>query len=240
MQPPSSAQEQFDRELDAVRQYLDAAAAEIVSPLSELVSARIRAAAPHLYAAFVLAAAYNQQDDSCSMQTRVSLAAALEMLSVALSIHQLLAVSTATDLDKSLIGSAILAGDYCFGRAARLAAQTDNPRIVALFSTALQDISENNLRVLFDNRTDTTGAASAGRLGILLRSGAAAGLELSDLSAQERQTVLQLVARSAEKQRNAQASPVSFDADLLAALPVPHQERWRALQRRFAAAASGN
>ncbi len=238
MQPPSSAQEQFDRELDAVRQYLDAAAAEIVSPLSELVSARIRGA-PHLYAAFVLAAAYNQQDDSCSMQAARLPRRRPRNAQRRPQHPPVLAVSTATDLDKS-DRQRDSGGDYCFGRAARLAAQTDNPRIVALFSTALQDISENNLRVLFDNRTDTTGAASAGRLGILLRSGAAAGLELSDLSAQERQTVLQLVARSAEKQRNAQASPVSFDADLLAALPVPHQERWRALQRRFAAAASGN
>ncbi len=240
MQPSSPAQEQFDRELNAVRQHLAAAAAEIVSPLSELVSARIRAAMPHLYAAFVLAAAYNQKDDDGSVQTRVSLAAALEMLSIALSIHQLLAASSATDLDKSLIGSAILAGDYCFGRAARLAAQTDNPRIVALFSTALQDISENNLRALFESYAAATDTASAGRHSILLRSGAAAGLELSDLTAQDRRTVLQLVARSAENQRNAQVSPVTLDADLLAALPRAHQERWRALQRRFAAAASGN
>ena len=66
MQPPSSAQEQFDRELDAVRQYLDAAAAEIVSPLSELVSARIRAAAPHLYASSSCAATANKTVALCN------------------------------------------------------------------------------------------------------------------------------------------------------------------------------
>jgi octaprenyl-diphosphate synthase len=239
MQPSSPAQEQFDRELDAVRRHLAAAAAEIVSPLSELVSARIRAAMPHLCAAVVLAAAYNQQDDDSSMQTRVSLAAALEMLHIALSIHQLLAAASATDLDKSLIGSAILAGDYCFGRAARLAAQTDNPRIVAIFSHALQDISENNLRALFDNRTAAPGTP-AGSLSILLRSGAAAALELSNLSDSDRRTVLQLAACSAAMQHTAPATPALLDADMLATLPASHQERWCALQRRFTSAAAGN
>jgi len=225
---------QLDSELRSVQQSLTSTAAELGSPLSELVASRIRTAAPYRCAAIVLAAAYRQQDDSAAIEPRVSLATALEMLHVALGVHRLLVDSPAVNLDKSFIGSAILAGDYCFGRAARMAAQTDNPRIVTIFSRALQDVSEARLRMLFEEqspaRNTSTEDNSDNNLDILIRSGAAAGLELSDISACCSQAVCELAAAVADAYRQSPPAAVTFRPDLLALLPRPHQERWLAVQ----------
>lgn len=48
------------------------------------------------------------------------------------------------------MGSTILAGDTCFSHAALLAARTDHPQVVAIFSQSLQNVSEKQLRILFD------------------------------------------------------------------------------------------
>ena len=191
-----------------------------------MVQARIRAASPYLCAALVLAAAYDPQQAGAGLEKRILLAAALEMLHVALGVHQLLVASTVAGLDKSFIGSAILAGDYCFGRAARMAAQTNNPRIVAIFSQALQDVSEGHLRTFFGGQPASEDVPAYDGLGILLRSGAAAALELSDLATQDKQIVRQLAAHIAATRHTAPAA--RLDVAILAHLPVPHQQRWLA------------
>jgi geranylgeranyl pyrophosphate synthase len=72
------------------------------------------------------------------------------MLYIAQRVHQLLLDQDTESMDKSLMGSIILAGDFCFSRAADLAVRTENPGIVAVFSTALKRLSEDNLREIFD------------------------------------------------------------------------------------------
>ena len=88
----------------------------------------------------------------------VSLAAAIEMLHSATLVHD-------DVIDGSLLrrgnptlnalwssGATILAGDFIFARAAVFAAETDNVRVMRIFSETLMTICEGELRQLFDLR----------------------------------------------------------------------------------------
>lgn len=149
---PTAAQH-LQAELTAVQQQLSSAIEELYPPLSELVRAQFKVATPPLRAAIVLTAGVGEPDTEALRENRIFLAAALEMLYIALHIHHLLVMSTQTNgenaADKSLLGSIILAGDYCFSRSAILAARTNNPEVVMLFSTALKIVSEGKLRQYF-------------------------------------------------------------------------------------------
>ena len=68
----------------------------------------------------------------------------LEMLFVAHSIHGLLLTAVREGMDKSVMGSTILAGDYCFSHSAVLATGTESPQVVAIFAQALKTVSEGN------------------------------------------------------------------------------------------------
>ena len=68
-----------------------------------------------------------------------------------LNVHKLLLQQDIEPTDKSLLGGTILAGDYCFSQSANMAVQTDNPAVVDIFSQALKETSEGNLRHLFDH-----------------------------------------------------------------------------------------
>jgi geranylgeranyl pyrophosphate synthase len=148
----------FQAELDEVAQQLATMSEELYAPLSELLRAEIKQAQPLVRAAFVLTASIEAQgneqrhpaDAQLVRQKRIWLAAALETLTVALHIHKLLFRQQQRDhtVDKSLMGSVILAGDYCFSRAASLAARTAHPEVVTIFSRALMSISEGHLRQL--------------------------------------------------------------------------------------------
>ena len=96
------------------------------------------------------------------------------MLYIAQRVHHLLLQQQTEAMDKSLMGSIILAGDFCFSRAADLAVRTENPDIVQVFSDALKRLSENNLRTLFDQDTQ-----QMQRDGELLVSGIEAALLLA-------------------------------------------------------------
>ena len=140
-------------ELDEVQQQLSTAVDELYSPLSDLVRSQLRQAAPLARAAVVLTAGVGAPDTIDLREKRILLASALEMLYVALHIHRrLLTTVPATDgdtPDKSLLGSIILAGDYCFSRAATLAARTNSPAVVMIFATALKTVNEGHLRQYF-------------------------------------------------------------------------------------------
>lgn len=109
---------------------------------------------------------------------RIYLASALEMLYIALNVHKSLLNFPVGDLstngvmvrtekrpnaeqevehaelaqtDKLVMGSTILAGDYCFSRAAAMATKTGDPLIVDTFSGALKRVSEEHLRSIFDS-----------------------------------------------------------------------------------------
>jgi len=91
----------------------------------------------------------------CDRSTIVSLAASVEMLHTATLVHDDI-------IDHSLIrrgsptlyavwndGATVLAGDYLFARAASMAAETDNVRVVTIFSDALMTICDGELREVF-------------------------------------------------------------------------------------------
>jgi octaprenyl-diphosphate synthase len=187
MNTQSAQLTELEAELRAVHTLLAVAADGLGSPLGELVRAEIKQAAPPLRAALVLVAGYDPAGDDGARQRRVALAAALEMLTIALHIHRRLVDGTGQqrangdDLELSLIGSTILAGDYCFSRAAALAAQTDSPKVVSIFAQALQTVSEGQLRVLFYGDAppfdDNT---------VLLRAGANAAVELAGVTLETR------------------------------------------------------
>ncbi len=145
----------FGRELSEVRALLNNSLVDLYPPLSSLALAHMRRVQPNLRAAIVLAVGVGASESDAKRGQRIALAAALEMQAIALSIHRLLLDAAGEDgsIDKSLLGSTILTGDYCFSRAAVLATHTDSPIVVAYFSQALRTISEGHLRRLLENET---------------------------------------------------------------------------------------
>lgn len=238
-EPLTEASQQFQEELDLVRSEMIQAVSGLGSPLRELVLRRIEDAAPPYRAALVLAAGYNSTDTE-TMQ-RIRLGAALEMLHVSLGIHQLLLGASmpasavdGPDLaeDRSFIGSTILAGDFCFSLAAQMAAATRSPAAVAVFAQALQDASEERLRALHPTPQSAplAGQASDERVRdeTLLRAGATAALEFSDVPASLLPTVRKLSAAiTAETCRS--WSPSAAWEDASDKLPPGHALRWQAL-----------
>jgi geranylgeranyl pyrophosphate synthase len=166
----------FIAEIDEVQSTLLAATADLTSPLGDLVRAQIRRSQPPICGAVVLAVAQPAVDagapaaEDGSRRKRIVLAAALEMLHVALNVHRLLVNAALREqqsageisLDPSFIGSTILAGDYCFSRAAQMAAQTDHARVVAIFALTLQTVSEGLLREQFARGNEQTNAQNPG------------------------------------------------------------------------------
>ena len=140
-------------ELAQVHRYLVAAIDELYSPLRDLVQAQLKQAEPLARAAVVLTVALGHPDTTELREKRLYLAAALELLYVAQQIHRLLLAEVETSKefapDKSVLGSVILAGDYCFSRAAIWAAQTDCPAVVTILANAIKMVNEGNLRQRF-------------------------------------------------------------------------------------------
>ncbi len=219
---------QFTEEMNAVRQLLDESGAALEMPLRALVEAQIEQSRPEIHAAVVLATAVAAAaDDGALRQQRINLAAALEMLYVALNVHKLLLRDDPTPADKSLLGGTILAGDYCFSQAANLAVKTNHAQVVTIFSEALKETSEGNLRYLFAEAAPRFSEHQA-----LCRSGVQAGAALVG-SAELAGLVDPLIAlveifiHSYET-----GAPVSPEAtSLIARLPEPQRTRAAYLQK---------
>jgi octaprenyl-diphosphate synthase len=143
----------LESEVRAVFRTLEEAINELYAPLGELVHGQLTQGFVPVRTGVILAASAGAFDTAELREQRICLAAALEMLHIALSIHKLLIADPHLhDLDnaeKSRIGSIILAGDYCFSRSAILAARTDSPQVVEQFAIGLKIISERRLRRLF-------------------------------------------------------------------------------------------
>lgn len=139
-------------ELAEVEAEMQAALTDLFPPFSQMIDARLRAQGPLTRAAIVLTAGTGEPDTAALRGKRISLAAALEMLHLALAVH--MAIGSVSGVDtaqfQSLLGSTILAGDYCFSRSAELAVRTGDPVVVEIFSEALKRVSEGNLRRFFD------------------------------------------------------------------------------------------
>ena len=153
-------------ELTAVEGLLQGAVVALYAPLTELAHSQIKKAYPYRCAKVVLASGVSAPDSDLLRQQRLYLAAALEMLHIALAIHQLLLVGNGRNDDddenpnqRSITGSVILTGDFCFTQSAILAAKTNNVRVVEIFSETLKTVSERILRQLFAQRNEYVPAA---------------------------------------------------------------------------------
>jgi geranylgeranyl pyrophosphate synthase len=86
----------------------------------------------------------------------VSLAASVEMLHTATLVHDDLIDGALLRRGKSTVnarwnmGATVLTGDYLFARAAALAAETDNVRVMRIFANTLMTICSGELRQIFD------------------------------------------------------------------------------------------
>lgn len=229
----------FNAELGAVHAEMLESLSDLSDPFSALIESRIRNAGVPLHAALVLASGYDSSDPD--PRARIHLAAALEMLHVALGIHQLLLESSSVDTDgqperdqRSFIGSTILAGDFCFSRSAQMAARTDNPTIVAIFAEALQDVSESLLRRLLSEKDGQSAGDDSSYFETLMRYGARAAHELSDLPPKIRPTLQELAEGSirislAPSMPRQDTTPSPDDwPGLVESLPAAHRARWEA------------
>ena len=214
----------FERELSQVCDLLDDSFSDLYSPLNALALSHQRHVQPYLRAAIVIAAGIGTKEPDGKHDQRVALAAALEMQAIALSIHRLLLEAGGEDgsLDKSLLGSTILAGDYCFSRAAVLATHTDSPVVVAYFSQALRTISEGHLRCLLENEPMLYDEDRE-----LMEAGVRAVGQLVDLTADAQEIAWAHIDAALAYRRTGAPVPV-FPLDRLGAA---QQARWFAFAR---------
>lgn len=233
----------LELEIEEVESALITATTELTNPLGDLVRSQIKHSQPLIYGALVLAVSKPQtpvQEANTLHRKRILLAAALEMLHIALNVHRLLVNaaiqkqdSGENSLDRSFIGSTILAGDYCFSRAAQMAAQTDHPKVVAAFSLALQSVSEGLLREQFNSSVNTY---DEGRQ--LLTSGAQAAALLIELSEkQQQQAVLfsqEIASQWANRRQGIQSGQPSAAPAAVATFPPYWQMLYEWLQSQAA------
>ena len=217
----TTATQALRAELDEVQQQMSGAVDELYSPLRDLVRSQLRLAAPSVRAAVVLAAGVGAPDTNDLREKRILLASALEMLYIALHIHRRLLTNATTNSgdtgDKSWLGSIILAGDYCFSRAAILAARTNSPEVVMIFATALKIVNEGNLRQHF-----TKEETSFDENQKLFEAGARAATTLANLPPE---TINALADFGATL-----AGPNPSGVPVLAQITAEQKARWIALQ----------
>ena len=232
------AREQFQTELQEVDQQLEAAGAELYPPLEYLARGQLTQVRPLVRAAMALTAGVGSPDNPKLRQQRLMLAAALEMLHIALRIHRLLLVgSINSDGDsnqRSITGSVILTGDYCFTRSAILAAQTDSVEVVAIFSQTLKQISEEILRELFQHNDAAAGDGGNGEGSAFNENRALlhAGIEAAALLAALPTATIESLYAFAGQVAHALATPATaVDAPNIAALASEQQVRWQVLQQ---------
>lgn len=94
------------------------------------------------------------------LERTVALAAAIELLHTATLVHDdlidgaLLRRGNPTLNASWSPGATVLTGDYLFARAADLAAQTDNVRVMRLFAQTLMVICSGEIKQMFDKRAN--------------------------------------------------------------------------------------
>jgi octaprenyl-diphosphate synthase len=231
-------------ELDAASALLHNAGAQMGDPLSGLLRARLNSGQPRIYAAVVLTAGFTDPVNCVEPLARVPLAAALEMLAIALDAHRELlrtrAVATVRGAeiappDRIFVGSAILTGDYCFSRAAQLAARTETPRVVAVFAQTLQEISEGQLRHLFGADPQPFDETRA-----LVASGARAALELTTLTASAKRAAIATMSKLVFAEPLRAAWPAVAADGLSQSLTTGQRLRWQAFAEWLAAHHAGS
>jgi len=221
-----TTQQNFMNELAAVEQQLRDATAELFPPFRQMVASQLRSNYPLHRAGVVLAAGVAAPDHDTVRGQRIYLAAALEMLHLAISVHIMLADTAANDpANRSLLGSTILAGDYCFSRSASLAVRTGNATVVEIFSDALKRVSEGHLRHIF--APATVGYNEDRELFV---AGADAAMELANTPERARREITPLVALLAESTSLPTAATDALRI-LESLLDREQIERWRTFLR---------
>jgi hypothetical protein len=224
------------KEVDEVHAKLLVALAELASPLGELVRSQLAHSLSPARIGLLLAAARGQRTSEQAHQQRILLSSSLEMLYLAINIHKLLLNYPQNNGDhqpeRAWTGSIILAGDYCFSRSASLAAQTNLPRVVDIFASALKAVNEELLRRLFaatDRATHQLLDEEAELIG--------AGLRAATVVAQlDRQTANATVdyGQKLIKQLTTTPLPTTQSQELpatLAAFQRPYWQAWLALYK---------
>ncbi len=220
-------------ELNLVAAELEEAVSDLPDGLSQFVRSEL--ADEQLLAGVVLASAAPKNDSAENEVRRVALASALELLQIALNIHRLLLKPEKTDpIDSFLLGGTILAGDYCFSRAAVLAARTNHPRVVTVFAELLQEVSQANLRRVIVEKSPGRESVVYDERESLFHSGASAGVLLAGLSEEDQESVVTYAAHLARRRpqdgTGALGAPAAEQFDKM---PAPQRERWQALASIF-------
>jgi octaprenyl-diphosphate synthase len=222
----TAAQRELAAELAEVEQLLLDAMGELFPPFRQMVATQLRYNYPLHRAAVVLTTGVAAPDQAIVRSQRIYLAAALEMLHLALSVHIMMSDTAAQDpANRSLLGSTILAGDYCFSRSAGLAVRTGNATVVEIFSDALKRVSEGHLRQLFAPTSTTYNEDRE-----LFIAGAQAAMELANTPARTRREVLALVEEFAQT-LSAPGARTALQMAPDSLLDHYQRERWQALQQ---------
>ena len=220
-------------ELNLVAAELEEAVSDLPDGLSQFVRSEL--ADEQLLAAVVLASAAPKNDSAESEFRRVALASALELLQIALNIHRLLLKPEQTDpIDSFLLGGTILAGDYCFSRAAVMAARTNHPKVVTVFAELLQELSQANLRRVIVDKSPNPNSVVYDERESLFHSGASAGVLLAGLSEKDQESVVTYAARLGRRPPQDGTGALGAQAqENLDNMPAPQRERWQALASIF-------
>ncbi len=220
-------------ELRLVAAKLEEAVADLPDGLAQFVRSEL--AENQVLAGVVLASAAPVTDTADEKLRRVSLAAALELLQIALNIHRLLLRPEQTgSIDSFLLGGTILAGDYCFSRAAVLAAHTNHPQVVMVFAELLQEVSQANLRRVVSEDGYCQAPAAIEEREALFRSGASAGALLAGLTGEEREVVGRYAACLGRRGLSDGVRALGAEAaETLSNMPPRQRERWRELVASF-------
>lgn len=140
--------------LQLVEEKLRNGADTMFPPLADGLKSLLDSGGKRLRPALVLLSSRFHQPGA-PLEKVISLAAAVETLHTATLVHDdLIDGASVRRGHKTLSAtwnkaSTVLAGDYLFARAAMFAAETENSRVVSIFSQALMTICEGELRQLF-------------------------------------------------------------------------------------------
>lgn len=216
-------------ELEQVAAKLEETVADLPEGLAQFVRSEV--GEDRVLAGVVLASAAPANDTAEDASHRIELAAALELLQIALNIHRLLLKPEQTgSIDSFLLGGTILAGDYCFSRAAVLAAQTNHPQVVTVFAELLQELSQANLRRVISKDGFGRDPVSVDEREALFRSGASAGSLLAGISEREAGIVVGFARRLGRLRLHDGTKTLDAESEeTLDHMPRPQRERWREL-----------
>ena len=144
-------------DLRLVEQKMKTVETSLFAPLADAFVDLIGSGGKRLRPALALLVAHlvSPIEDTALQRRLTSLAAAVEMLHTATLVHDdvidgALLRRGAPTLNASWSqGATVLAGDYMFARAALFSAETENVRVIDLFSDTLKTIVDGELRQLF-------------------------------------------------------------------------------------------